>query len=158
MRLSLPLLIACIACASCSKPPEEAKQDFLRSGADYARQGKFGEAIVQYSNAVQIDTQSGEAHLGLATAYAASGDNRAAFPEWIRAADLLPANTDVQVRSARLLVNGGFFEEAKSRARTVLQREPDNVDALLALGNALAGLKGLDDAERVLERAVDIDP
>jgi tetratricopeptide (TPR) repeat protein len=152
------LLAACFLAASCSQNPDVAKRKYFDSGNDYFRQKKFGEAVVQYGNAIHLDQRFGAAQLALAQAYAASGNNRAAFPAYVRAADLLPDNLELQVEAGRLLVNGGFFEEAKTRIRPVLQREPKNIGALLVMGNALAGLKSLDDATDLLERAVKVDP
>ena len=84
------LLIACVLCGACADSPDVAKQKYLASGAEFMTQGKPREALLQYANAVKLDPTSGEGHLGLSNAYAASGNGRAAFPEWIRAADSSP--------------------------------------------------------------------
>ncbi len=79
------------------------------------------------------------------------------FPSTVRAADLLPTNDEAQLKAGNLLVNGGFFQEAKERARAVLRRDPENVAALVLLGNSLAGLKSLDEGIGVLGRAVQLE-
>jgi putative PEP-CTERM system TPR-repeat lipoprotein len=159
MRPSLwwipPVTVLALAC---SQNVEVAKRKYLESGNKYFAQKKYAEATIQYSNALHQDPRFGEAHLKLADAYRALGNTRAAFPEYIRAADMLPDNTEAQLRAGNLLVNGGFFADAKARARSVLKREPQNVAALVLLGNALAGLREVDEGLGVLGRAIQVDP
>src|ERR1700722_3425855 len=157
VRLSW-LLVASLLAASCSQDPAAAKRKYFASGNDYFRQKKYPEAAIQFSAALQRDPLFGDALFALAETYMAEGDVKRAFAAYIRAADLLPDNAQAQIKAGRLLVNGGFFQEAKARARAVLKREPGNVDALIILGNALAGLKSLDDAVGVAGRAVQVDP
>ena len=54
-----------------------------------------------------------------------------------------------------MLLLGRRFEEARTRARTILQKDPINLEALILLGNALAGLGDLPNAVQIAERAVD---
>ena len=152
------LLVASLLAASCSQDPAVAKRKYFASGNEYFRQKKYAEAAIQFATALQKDPLFGDALFGLAESFMAEGDVKRAFPAYIRAADLLPDNAQAQIKAGRLLVNGGYFQEAKARARAVLKREPGNVDALTILGNALAGLKSLDDAVGVADRAVQVDP
>ena len=152
------LLAGFLFVSACTRDPETLKQRYVASGDAYFAQQKYAEATIEYSRALQVDSQFGLARLRLADAYSALGNTKAAFPEYVRAADLLPDNADAQVKAGRLLVNGGFFEEAKDRARKVLVRDPKNVDALMVLGNALAGLKSVDDAVGVIGQASQVDP
>ena len=148
----------CLLAPACGRDPEVLTQQYLAEGHALLRDKQYSDAIIQYRNAVGASPKSGEAHQALAEAYAAAGNMRQAFPEFIQAADLLPGNIDLQLKAGRLLFNGGMFAEARSRARAILQQDPNHVDGLLLLGNALAGLKNLDDAVNVVQRAVGIDP
>ena len=56
---------------------------------------------------------------------------RQAFPEFIRAADALPDNREVQLKATQVLLLVGRFEDAKARAATLLAKNPKDVDALL---------------------------
>ena len=151
----LPVTVWAIGC---SQDVEVAKRKYFESGNQYFAQKKYAEATIQYSNAIHLDTQFGDARLKIADAYKALGNTRAAFPEYIRAADLLPDSDEAQLKAGNLLVNGGFFREAKERARAVLRRSPNNVAALVLLGNSLAGLKDLDEGIGVMARAIQVDP
>ncbi len=152
------IALTLLAAGACSKDPEQAFRDYMESGRRYADQQRFAEAAIEFANAVQLDPRSGAARLTLAEAHLAAGNTRAAFPQLIRAADMLPDDLAAQLRAGQLLHQGGMFDEAKTRARKVLQKQPGHVDALLLLGNALAGLRSLDEAVEVMRRAIELDP
>lgn len=154
----LAAALICASLAACTRDPEKLKRRFAESGDRYLAEQKYGEASIEYLKALQQDPQFAEARLKLAETYNAAGNTKLAFPEYVKAADLLTENEWVQVKAGQLLVNGGFFEEAKERARKVLVRNPKNADALMVLGNALAGLKSIDDAVGVIGQAVQVDP
>jgi putative PEP-CTERM system TPR-repeat lipoprotein len=121
-------------------------------------QGKYAEAIIEYSNAVLRNLLSGEARFKLAEAHYAAGDTKSAFPQFVRAADLLKDDVEAQLRAGHLLLSGGLFEEARVRARAALQLQPNNRIALVLMGNTLAGMKNLEDAVSLMQRAIQVDP
>ncbi len=67
MKNNTSLVIALLLCsgvaAGCSKDPEVAKREYLRSGDAYVEEKKYKEAIIEYRNAVQQDPRFGEARL-----------------------------------------------------------------------------------------------
>lgn len=154
----LVALFVCLLGAACGSDPERLERKFVASGDGFMQAAKPAEAAVEYANAVRADPESGRARFKLAEARLAAGDKRGAVPEFIRAADLLPNDIEAQLRAGHLLLSGGMFEEARTRARRVLQKDSRNITALMMLGNALAGLKNLEDAVTVLERALQTDP
>jgi tetratricopeptide (TPR) repeat protein len=143
---------------ACSPDPQKAKLRFFQSGEAYFTQRNYAEAIVQYRNAVARDGSYGEARFKLGQAYEATGDLRNAIREYVRAADLMPKNVPAQIAAARLLIEAGQFPEAKERALTALSEDSKNAEALILLGNALAGMKDLDGAVKEVEKAIDTDP
>jgi len=70
----------------------------------------------------------------------------------------MPTNLDVQLHAGKLLIAAGQFSEARARAEAVLDKDARNVNALIVLGNALAGLKDIDQAIVQLETVVDQNP
>ena len=154
----LVLLLVSNFAAGCSRDPEAKKQQFLASGNKYFEQQNFAAAVIQYRNAVQIDGRFGAARLGLARAHEKAGAPHLAFQEYVRAADLLPDDTDLQLTAATYLLAARQFDEAKARADAVLAREPKNVRAQVVRGNALAGLRQFDEAIAEIEEAIRIDP
>src|SRR5262245_38981062 len=127
------VLIVAVLVSSCSRDPVTLRQRYVASGDKYFKQSKFSEASVEYANAVRRDPESGVARKRLADAYMAAGNTRAAFPEYIRAADLLPDDLDAQMKAGGLLLNGGMLEEAKNRARAILRKDPQNAGGLMLL-------------------------
>ncbi len=149
------LVAACLTLlAACSKSPQE----YLSRGNAFADQGKYGEAIIEYRNALREEPKLGEARQKLAEAYERTGDRTRAGREYVRAADLLPTNTALQLKVASLLLAGGQFEDAQTRIDGVLAREPQNIEALTLKAGALAGLKNLDAAIEQMEEAIRLDP
>src|SRR5688500_13575279 len=102
--------------ASCSTDPAVAKQKALAEGNEHFAQKRFSEAAVLYRKALKYDPQLAEARYKLAQAYDRSGDTLNAAKEYIRAADLMPGDAEAQVRAGVVLIAGGAFEDAKSRA------------------------------------------
>ena len=152
------LLLAIAAGSSCVRDPERLKLRYVRSGDEYLARKKYTQAILEYRRAVQVAPKYGEARYKLAEAYAAIDDVRNALPEYVRAADLLPERVELQIKAGSLLLLGGRFQDAKTRARTVLQGDPKDVRALVLLGNALAGLREMDDAVTVAQHATELAP
>ena len=157
--LALSLAVTCtVLFTACSGDPERTKQAFFDNGNRLYEQQKYGEAIVEYRNALQADEKFAEARLQLARSYEKTKDRTHALQEFVRAADLMPADDEVQVKAGQLLAEAGRFEDARSRAETVLARSPRNVEAQMLLGHTVAGMKDLDGAISEIEEAIQIAP
>ena len=152
------LALIFLGAAACSRDPEAAKQRYVTEGDRYVAEKKYQEAVLQYRNAIKQDSNFGAARAKLAGAYLALGDTRNALKEAVRAADLMPADVDVQLQAGSLLFYSGQFPEARARAQAVLNKEPKNAHALILLGNSLAGLKDIDAAIEQVEQAIDESP
>ena len=150
-------LVVCLALAGCTGA-ETRKQRHLAEGNKLAEQGQYGEAIVEYRNAIKIDERFGEARLKLADTYAKNGDSRNAYREYIRAADLLPDNVDAQLKAGTYLLLAGKFEDARARADRALAINANSIDAMVLRANASAGLKDLDGAVQQIGDAIKLDP
>jgi putative PEP-CTERM system TPR-repeat lipoprotein len=158
------LLVVCLALGvvgtslACSRNPDRVKRAYLESGNRYFDEHKYPEAIIEYKNALQQDPLFGEAHVKLAECYRIKGDIGGAAHEYVRAADALPEDLDVQVNAASFLVLVGQFEESKARAQKILKRSPKNFQAQLILADSLAGLKDFRTAMKEFQEAVDLEP
>jgi tetratricopeptide (TPR) repeat protein len=158
-RFTIPAFAAVLlVTASCSKDPEQAKREYLESGNRYFAEEKYKEAVVEYRNAIQQDPKFGEARYKLAETYVKLQDARNAYREYIRAADLMPTNIDAQIKAGTLLLLGGQFEDAKTRAGKVLALNPKHLEAQVLRANATAGLKDLDGAIAEINEAIQLDP
>jgi tetratricopeptide (TPR) repeat protein len=158
-RISAALLLIVVSTATgCRRSPDVAKQEYLASGDAYVAQNRLPEAIIQYRNAIQQDPRFGLARRKLGDLYLRTGDRANALQEYIRAADLLADDADVQVTAGGLLLVARRFEDAQARAEQALRVAPTRVDAQILRANALAGLNQLDAAVADLEKAIDADP
>jgi tetratricopeptide (TPR) repeat protein len=146
------------ALTGCAGDPEARKQELLSSGDSYLKQQQFSAAAIQYRKALQIDPRFGVARLGLARAQEKVGETESALLEYIRAADVLPSDLDLQLQVGTYLLTASQFDDAKVRAEAVLRQDQNNVRAYLILGNALAGLREMDEAVAQIEEALRIDP
>lgn len=147
---------ALLALSACSDPAV-SKQKHLERGNALAAGGKLQEAILEYRNAIKVDRQFGEARFKLAEAYAQT-QNAQAAKEYIRAADLLPARPDAQVKAAVVTLMAKDFAQARKYAEAALKADPKNVDAQIVLASAFAALKDTASAVRELEEAMALAP
>jgi tetratricopeptide (TPR) repeat protein len=155
-RAAFPVCLALLL-AACSSPEAQKKQHF-EQGNKYAAEKRDDFAVIEYANAVRIDPRFGEARLKLAETYERMGNAQAAFPEFIRAADALPDNRDLQLKATQLLLIARRYQDAKARAANLLKANPNDVDALLLSANAMAGLKDPAGATKEIEEALKVAP
>lgn len=114
-KLAATLVLLTLASA-CSSDPEEARKAYIASGDKFVAENKLSEAVIQYRNAVQKAPRSGEARLKLAETYGQIGDVPNSYREYLRAADLLPDQHEVQIKAVSFQLMFGQFEDAKTRA------------------------------------------
>jgi len=158
-RLARPIAVAALAVvlAACTGS-DAAKRRYFESGKRLAAEKKYGEAIVEFRNALQIDDKFADARVQLAETLAANGNAEGAYSEYQRAADLLPDDAAVQKRAATLLFMAGQFEDVRTRVLALLEKHPDDVEAQLLYANALVGLNDLDAGLKEIEEAIELDP
>src|SRR3984885_12790820 len=119
--VSVPLLLACslltALCTGCSRDPNIRKQKYLDSGEKYAAEGKYREAVIQFRNAILIDSRFAHAHYDLSQAYLKLGDSNDAFQELTRSVELAPDNYRAHTDLVNLLIgtrNPEYLKKAES--------------------------------------------
>jgi putative PEP-CTERM system TPR-repeat lipoprotein len=152
------LLAGAVLGLACGTDPNVAKHAHLERGNAYVEQQRYQEAILEFHNAIQQDPLFGEARHRLALAYAALNDSRNALEQFVRAADLLPHDADVQLDAAKALLLARQFDEARLRTEGLLRRDPSNVDAHILNASAVAGLGDVDGAVAAVEAAISLQP
>ena len=158
LRAAAGCLLLVSLATGCTRDNEARKQQFLDRGRQSATAGNHREAVIAFKNAIGIDPAFGEARAALAASYAALGNAEPAAAEYIRAADLLPQDDDLQLTAGSYLLTAGRFDEAVARADAVLARQPARVEAYILRGKALGGRKDFDDAEKALDEALRLEP
>src|SRR5687767_8513950 len=156
-RQAYRLVALALLLTACSSPEEQKKRHFEQGNA-YVAEKRDDFAVIEYANAVRIDPKFGEARLKLAETYERMNNIRAAFPEYIRAADALPNDRALQIKVTELLLLANQFEDAKARATAILERNPTDVDAMLLRANAMARLKEPEEALAEIQEALKVQP
>src|SRR5688572_27222854 len=91
MTRALPIVLClCAIVAGCSRDPNVRKQKYLESGNKYFENGKHREAVIQYSNAIQVDPNFTEGHFRLAQAHLKLNAWNGAYTELNKTVDLQP--------------------------------------------------------------------
>jgi tetratricopeptide (TPR) repeat protein len=155
-RVLAPAAMVLVA-VGCSDPDRD-KVRHVERGDEYAAEKRDEFAVIEYASAVRIDPQYGEARLKLAETHERMNNIRLAAPEYIRAADALPDNRDVQIKATQILLLGGRFEDAKARMTTLLEKNPKDLDAILLRASAMAALRDPAGALAEIEEALKVAP
>src|SRR5882724_9172374 len=103
-RTLLTCLLLAITLVGCSQNPNVKKQKYFESGESYFAKGKYREAAIQYSNAIQIDARFEQAYYKLGQTYLKLKDLRNAYQALDHAVNLNPENYPAQQDIANLLV------------------------------------------------------
>ena len=152
------VFLVCLAIGAAACSQDTATRRHIENGDRFLQSGKPQQAIIEFRSALDGNEKWGEARFKLAQAYAAIGDAEHAYREYIRAADLMPDNMPAQLKAATYLLLARQYQDARSRVERVLDKEPKNRDALIILGNALAGLNDLDGAVEQINEAIALEP
>src|SRR5450755_412748 len=70
---------AALLFGSCSSNPQKAKAKYLAEGQEYLKKGAYGDAGVEFRNALRLDPRFVDAYYQLAQAYLAQRDWQKAY-------------------------------------------------------------------------------
>ncbi|MFZ0427084.1 MAG: tetratricopeptide repeat protein [Acidobacteriota bacterium] len=162
-RTAILTIALTLVLASCSSDPVAQRDEFYKSGQDYAAKGEYEAATIQYLNALKADGKYLPARLALADSYEKMGDYQAAIVELRRVLEDDPENVDAKLKLGRYYLAAGardskWFDEARKLAEEVLKIQPENVQARLLLGNSYAGLQDFDRSVESFQKALETDP
>jgi tetratricopeptide (TPR) repeat protein len=149
--VAVSLSVLLLSTAGCGQSPETRKQGALARGEGYLAARQPAEAIIEFQNALQVDSQFVPALHGLGRAYAARYWYLDAFRELARARQLAPDSVAIAVDLGRVLVETGDWAGAEAQAQWILSREPENRDALYLRAAARIGQGNVDEGLRLLE-------
>jgi Tfp pilus assembly protein PilF len=102
VTLAIALMSACLMLFSCSKNPQKAKAKYLAEGQNYMKKGQYGDAAIEFRNALRIDPRFVDAYYQLAQADLAQHNWNAAYASLEKAIDLDPTRLDVRLDRGRL--------------------------------------------------------
>jgi cellulose synthase operon protein C len=152
------IMAAVLAILGCSRDPNVKKQKYFDSGNRYFEKGKYAEAAIQYSNAIQVDPKFADAHYKLAQSYLHVQAWQKAYRELQRTIDLDPENVKAQLDLGGLLLGAHSYEEARGTINKILQNDPSNADAHMLLANLHLAQGDRQAAVEEAEKAITLDP
>ncbi len=150
--------VACMGLSGCRHDPNKQKQKYFESGKRYEVDGKYREAVIQFSNALRVDKNFAPAHYELAKTYLQLGSVVAGYQELQRTVQLSPSNLQARLDLGNLLLAGGVPQRAKEQATAVLLAEPNNADGYALLSRI--SLKSGDKVEALkdIQKAISLNP
>src|SRR5581483_11631167 len=166
----LRVLLSCALLAAltgCSRDPNARKQKYFESGDKYFAEGKYREAVIQYSNAVQIDPRFAQGHAQLAQTYLKLGDTQRAYSELARTVELSPENYRAQTDLANLLTGArrpdgtafpDYLDQAKPHLELLREKQPNNPETHEAWANYYAAQNNLGAALQEAQQTIALDP
>ena len=100
------IVVLALACQACGWSPFASKEEYVRRGRQFAEQGRYPDAILQYRKALQKDASYGEAYLRYGQLLAKTNSYAEAFQALSRAADLMPASEEAKGELGNLAITG----------------------------------------------------
>jgi tetratricopeptide (TPR) repeat protein len=123
-----------------------------------ASQGKLGEAVQHYEQALQIYPDYAGARLNLGDALRDQGKLDEAVQEYERGLRLKPASVEGHNNLGNVLIRQGKLPEAAQQLEQALQLKPDFVEAQNNMGIVLSAMGKLEEAVPYFERALQLKP
>jgi len=131
----------------------------VQMGHEWLKKGEFHKARLKYKDALRRDRTCVPAYLGLGDANEREGRLEEAIENWKELLAKVPAKGFLAfAKLEKALFDKGRFGEVSKLYRDMLQRDPDNLRALLAMANIHEKKGDIAEAIETCERAVQIDP
>ncbi len=154
----LGVSVACLGLSGCKHDPNKQKQKYLESGKRYEGDGKYREAVIQFSNALRVDKNFAPAHYELAKTYLQLGSVVAGYQELQRTVQLNPSNLQARLDLGNILLAGGVPQRAKEQATAVLSAEPNNAEGYALLSRIALKTGDKEEALKDIQKAISLNP
>ena len=158
VRAATALLSAAVLLCSCASNPQAAKAKYLAEGQNYMKKGQFGDAAIEFRNALRLDPRFVDAYYQLAQAGLAQHDWNAAYAALEKTIDLDPTRLDARLDRGRLYLAARQFKNAEDEANFILKQQSSDVGAYQLLGAALIGEQKPDGALTAFEKVAELRP
>ena len=137
------MIFALLVSGGCARSPEAKKARHLQRGDTYAEKEKYREAIFEYRSALRYEQTNVRAIRQLGLIHYQLGELAQAYGFLLKAQEMEPDNLDVRLKLGTMYLAGRQREQAREEAAFILQRQPNNLDALiLSAGTATMALTG----------------
>ncbi|MEE8352322.1 MAG: tetratricopeptide repeat protein [Rhodospirillales bacterium] len=145
--------------ATKAAPPQSNKADlFNLLGSALKRDGRGGDAIGAFEQAIALAPDLAETHYNLGNVLSIEGRLDEAAESYKKARQLSPGFADAHYKYGGVLKELGREEDAVDAYREAIRLKPDDAYAHYYLANTLVNLGNPDDAARHYREAIDITP
>src|ERR1700683_931492 len=152
------LLSTVLFAGSCSSDPQKAKLKYLEAGQHYMDKGRYGDAAIEFRNALRLDPRFVDAYYQLAQADLARHDWVAAYGALEKTIELNPTRLDARLNRGRIDLAARQFHDAEEEANFILKQDASNVGAYQLLGAALIGEQKPDGALAAFAKVTELLP
>jgi tetratricopeptide (TPR) repeat protein len=143
---------------ACERNPDINKQKFLESGNRFFEKGDFPAAIIQFSNALQIDPNFAAAHFKLGESYLKMQRLPDAYRELQRTVELDHSNSKASLDLGLMLIAGRSYDQVQPVAARMLENNPKSIEAHLLLSELYRVQAKFDLAIQEIREAIGLDP
>jgi tetratricopeptide (TPR) repeat protein len=157
-RLILAAGFIVVFLAGCSRDPKVRKQKYFESGQRYFEKGKYQEAAIQFSNAIQVDSRYADAHYQLAQTLLKLQQWTPAYQELSRTVELQPENYQAHIDLANLLIAGRDLKPAQEHTDLLLEKQPNNPQVHEAVANLLGAQDNVPAAIQEMQKSISLGP
>jgi len=158
LTFACALLVLVSLVEACAGDPQKAKVKYLASGENYMQKGKYGDAAIQFKNALRFDPRFVDAHYQLAQARLAQHDWQAAYASLNTVITLDPHRPDARLARGRLYLSARDFHNAELDAEDILHGDPNSVAGLQLLGAAYLGQLKTEQALPLFKQVTQLRP
>jgi tetratricopeptide (TPR) repeat protein len=139
---------------------EEQSLKFYKRGIQFFEKKEFKKAETDFRHSIEINPNFADAHFMLGMALAKQGLHSPALWHFSKCIEIAPENMEAKQKLAEAFYETKRFQSAYTTNETVLEREPENIHALLLKAKILIQ-EGKDDgrnqAEGILEGLIEGD-
>jgi tetratricopeptide (TPR) repeat protein len=131
---TLVLVLITATIAGCTHAAKKAR--YAKRGEEYFKAGEYDKAKIEYLNVLKVDQANADAYGRIGAMWLDEGAPLRAGVFLLKAIQLAPNNLDNHLKLARVYLALGNVGEARKEAMTVLEKAPDNGQALFILVDA----------------------
>ncbi len=148
MASAIVLLISMPACTR-----EARKERSIKAAADLYQKGDYQAAEIEIKNALKTDPGSARAIKQLGLIRSGQGAHYEAAGILTQVQRMMPTDNEIAVALAKSLFNLGFVPDSRKVLLEVLDRDPSNGPALMALSDTSLTPEWLDEFDARLKKA-----
>jgi cellulose synthase operon protein C len=150
------LILGILFLVSCASPQQKYAHH-LEQAEHWATAGKTDEAILEYRRAIQVNPRAAAPHTALAKIYIGRNDYPNAYREVSTVQKNDPNNHDAKLMISDLMLRTRNFSEAEKQAQILVNQNPNDVAALMIVGESAFALKDKQLARSSIEHILQLD-